>query len=784
MSHSNHRSLFLLVVSAGLLQAQFLPGDGVELRLPLAAGGPLTAKVVAPKGTDGVVLFYRLEGQTDFQSLNLQARAPGTFEADLRADFPPGARIQFYADLRTTMGIQHLPQGAPMRLNTLQLPGTAAASAPAASAPTSIKLDGLELALPAAKDAPLHGRVAAPPGTEWAVIFFRAAGEEEFNSFSLEAKPDGAFEGDMEGPVPQGTRLECYAALKTPSGIKYLPADAPAKLATLQMPGVAKAATKGAAVPEGSSGGAGTASAPFPVAVDFSAEKIVHHKLAVEGEPRMLAAGQVRFATRKDEGDTHLVLSGRVVYTDQPVSPQDRWSLGELQAIYATGHHKLQAGDQQMQESEFTLAGGGRRGLDYAYAGTQLGAHVFAVGTEALPGAKGLLWPVSGNALYGGSLGYSWLNNSVRAKLVFLTGKDDPSLATNLGTSYAPLIRDGSTGALVMDGRFFENRLAISGEYARSLLTKDVVGDAPKEGDQAWRLSTIWTQGPYSVHLGYRDVGREFGTIGMTFFVGDRRVLDGSLGLNYATWSLSATVLDERINPTGQIGQSQAWNQSVGLDTRLALSPTAFWRVGLRQARQEALTVADPLVPFSNSSRTGFTTGFDIMLPPASMLTFNAQFDRIRGSAVPDPMAPPPVPPALPVTAPKTGTSTTLSMGGNLVAGTWLRLSPNLSWSRTLGDPGGEKTTISNAFLNADFTLVPSYLGFLLNGGASRTAVAATGETSTNRMVEGTLRWILDPYFKGRARASLGLKGSNSRAPILGGVATDSRASLLLNVSF
>ena len=776
MIHSSHRSMFLLVASAGLLHAQFVPGDGVELRAPLTAGGPLTAKVVAPRGTDGVVLFCRIEGRTDFLSINLQARPGGTFEGELRGDFPTGARLQYYADLRTATGLQHLPQGAPMRLNTLQLPGGTAPT----SEPASVKIEGLELAAPAAKDVPVHGRAAAPPGTEWVVIFYRAVGEAEFNSFNLEAKPDGTFEGDMEAPVPSGTRLECYAALKTPSGIKYLPADAPTKLATLRTPGGKQTRAPGTAGSQGQPGGA----ALFPVAVDFSGEDIFHHKMPAEGEQRLLASGQVRFATRKDDGDTHLILTGRVVYTDQPVSPQDRWSLGELQAIYVSGHQKLQAGDQQVQESEFTLGAGGRRGLDYAYTGTELSGHLFALGTEALPGTRGLLWPVAGNELYGGSFGSSWWNNAVRAKVVFLSGRDDPSVATNLGTSYAPTIRDGSTGALVLDGRLFENRLTLSGEYARSLYTSDLLGAAPKEGDQAWRLSSIWAQGPFSAHLGYRDVGRDFGTVGVAFFVGDRRVLDGSLGLNYATWSLSATALDERTNPTGQIGQSQAWNQSQSLDARLALSQTAFWRVGIRQARQEALTVADPLVPFSNSSRTGFTTGFDVLLPPASMLTFNAQYDRIKGTAVPDPMAPPPVPPALPVTAPQTGTSTTLSMGGNLVAGTWLRLSPNLSWSRTLGDPGAQKTTISNAFLNAEFTLIQNHLGFLLNGGGSRTSVSTTGETSTNSTVEGTLRWILDSYFKGRVRASLGLKGSNTHAPILGVTSTDNRASLILNVSF
>lgn len=767
MSHLSHRSMFLLAMVSGL-HAQFLPGDGVELRAPMAEGGPLTARVVAPVGTQSVVFFYRIEGQQEFQSLSLQARSGSTFEGELLATFPPGARLQFYADLRVGMAVQHLPKDAPLRFNTFQLPGKAAAPEPA-----SISIEGLELAQPAAKDAPIHGRVAAPPGTEWVVIFYRKAGETEFTDLNLDAKPDGFFEGDMEAAVPPGTRLECYAALKTPAGIKYLPADAPAKLGKLRTPGGKPDQVAGAT--------GGGVPAQFPIGVDFTAEKVFHHQPSVEGEPRLLASGQVRFNARKDDGDTHLILNGRIVYSDQAMSPQDRWSLGELQAIYTTGRQKLQAGDQQVQESEFTLGGGGRRGLDYAYAGSQLGAHLFALGTEALPGARGLLWPVNGKELYGGSIGYSWWNSALRAKLVFLTGRDDPSDATNLGTFYAPAIRDGSTGALVLDGRFLESRLNLSGEYARSFYTSDLMGPAPKEKDQAWRLSGLWAQGPFSAHLGYRDVGRDFGTVGVAFFVGDRRVADASLGLNYATWSLSATALDERTNPTGQVGQNQAWNQSQSLDARLAITQTTFWRVGIRQARQEALTVADPLVPFSNSTRTGFTTGFDVMLPPASMLTFNAQFDRIKGSPVPDPLAPPAVPP---VTAPETGTSTTLSLGGNLVAGTWLRLSPNLSWSRTLGDPGDQKTTISNAFLNADFTLVPNLLGFLLNGGASRTAASSTGETSTSSTVEGTLRWILDPYFHGRARASLGLKGGTTHAPILGVTATDNRASLLLNVSF
>ncbi len=69
--------------------------------------------------------------------------------------------------------------------------------------------------------------------------------------------------------------------------------------------------------------------------------------------------------------------------------------------------------------------------------------------------------------------------------------------------------------------------------------------------------------GPFSAQLGYRDVGRDFGTVGMAFFVRDRRTLKGNLGFNRATWSLSATAIDERTNPTGQPGLDHTHSRSI-----------------------------------------------------------------------------------------------------------------------------------------------------------------------------------------------------------------------------
>ena len=567
------------------------------------------------------------------------------------------------------------------------------------------------------------------------------------------------------------------------------------------MPGTAAAPAGGGAAPTQAQVGqvpaapaAGTEPAPGsqppahgPIYVDGAFERMVHHQTPVEGERRNQASGQIRFAYQKSEDGQQVLLNARVVYTNQPFGGQPRWSLGDLQAAYAVGNHKVQAGDMMVQESEFTLAGAGRRGLDYAYTGQALGGHLFALNTQAHSGTEGLVWPVKGSEAYGGSLGYGWLNGNLRAKVVFLSGKDDPATAMNLVSAYAPTVQDGSTGSLVLDGRFFDSRLALSGEYARSLFTKDLVNAAPHLSDQAWRLSSLWADGPFSAQLGYRDVGRDFGTVGVAFFVGDRRTLNGNLGFNRATWSLSATAIDERTNPTGEPGLDQAWNQSQSLDARVGLTQTFFWRVGLRQAHQEAELISNPLIPFSNSKRTGLTTGFDVMLPPASSLAFNAQFDRLRSEGASD----------------TTGSSTTFSLGGSLALGQRVRVSPNLSWSRTLSDPGDQKTTMENAFLDADVALIPGILGFLLNGGISRT-VLVTGDVMENSVAEGTLQFFLDAFLKGRGRASLGLKGRYTHAPGLvavtptgtstGGTGTgtptaaflanDNSVSILLNVSY
>lgn len=642
----------------------------------------------------------------------------------------------------------------------LRLAAACALGAPALLSQASAPGGDGELHLSVSETGTLRAQVKVANDTEWVVLFYRREGETEFEALRLDLGQDGTFAADLEEVMPAGFQVQFFAALRERAGVRTLPAGAPTEF-------FSRTLTE-AVTPESPEPAPPPAASPHgPIYLDASVTHLAHRKVTYPGEPTLLAAGQIRTTFQMDEGERHLYFSSRLVYTNQPAGNQARWSIGDIQATFGAGNHRLQAGDLMVQESEFTLGGGGRRGLDYTYAGRPLGGHLFALNTQRQVGVTGLVWPVEGSEAYGGSLSYQWFGNTLSTKLIFLTGRDDPSTAANMVTAYAAPVREGSTGALVLDGRFLENRLAISGEYARSLFTKDALDAAPKERDQAWRLGSQWNQGPFSAQAGYRAVGRDFGTVGVSFFVGDRRVFDGSLGLNYLNWGLTATATDERTNPTGQVNQNQAWNQTQSLDARVAITPTVGWRVGLRAARQESEIVANPFIPFSNSERAGLGTGFDLALPPHAMLTFNAQFDRIHATGYSD----------------STGTSTTLSVGGNLNLADWGRLSPNLSWSRVLSQPGDQRTTVTNAFLNAEFSLIPRILGLLLNGGVSRTLLS-TGAILNTATAESTLGLTLDAFFQDRLRGHLGLKGRYTRNPALVGTVEDNRVILLLNLSF
>lgn len=616
------------------------------------------------------------------------------------------------------------------------------------------EVPAIQVRLPGDRGETLRFRMEAAP--EWATLFYRAAGEEEFHGLRMEPK-DGGLEAPLAAGDVGSRTLQYYLAYKDGGGVHYLPTLAPKELLNLDLP----------AGPEGSKVAKGTVNPAkgFSFHVDGSLEQVVDRAIQGPGENIFLASGQIQLGYEGVWVEHHANLEARVVYTDQPTPGQSRWSVGELKGQYGYREHKIQAGDMALQESEFTIPNGGRRGFDYTYTSTTLYAHAFAVNSQRLPGFQGLIWPEGGVGVFGVALGYGWLDGKLRTKFVFVTGKDDPSKAINAGFSSFFTSREGSVGALVIDSSLLDNRLNFSGEYARSRYDADAQDAIGKVTDSAWRLGGTWTDSIFNARASYRVIGHDFGSVGIPILAGDRWGLDGGLGVSFSRWGFNLNAVSERNNPGGNPLETKAKHDVQNLDARWTGLPGLTFKTGFSHGEQEAEDPNNLQVPFANSRRVGAFAGLDWAFGTSGALTIQVQSDRLRSTGQVD----------------TTGRSTTVTLGGAYAIGERLRMSPSFTWSRISDDATQEETRVTGAVLNGTLTLLANTLTLTFNGAYNRTQLPS-GTAPWSSTVDGVLQYALDGHLGGRGRAVLALKGryiNRQDVPV-----HDHRLFLTLNFAF
>jgi hypothetical protein len=606
-------------------------------------------------------------------------------------------------------------------------------------------------------------KVAGPSSIEWVTFFYRPAGRDDFESVMLKRDGGSAFSIELEPDAIPAGKVDYYLAMKDNGDIDYLPESAPSGFQGFTMPagsGSARAAAQGG--PEQGAGPEARYSWPFHVS--GTVEQLLHHQNEVPGERQLSASGQMELGFVRETAEDRLSFDARMGYTNQPYGNQGRTYLAGLQADYARKNNRVRAGDLVVQESEFTVSGAGRRGMDYTYDDQRLYVHAFAVNTQQLPGLAGAAWPHADTRLYGGALGYQFLDGHWNWKLVYLDGKDDLSQAVNGGSVTGNKVREGTTVALVQEAILFQNRLNLSTEYARSRVDQDVSDSQAPATDQAWRVTGLYTEGIFTGRLSYRRLGKDFDTLGQTGFVGDRVSVDGSASIALRDWTFNFTALDETNNPGGSALDPKARNQSQTLDGRWSFNPAATARFGVSRGHQESGAQANPQIPFSNSDRKGGMVGLDLNLGPRVTLTSTCQVDRLESSDG------------------TLGRSETELLGGTFTLSPRLRLSPNLTWSRIRSEPSAEVTRVFSAFLNADMTFIPEALTFTMTAGYSRTTLpAGIGLRTTTG--DAVLLMPLGRYLH-KGTCTLGLRGRYTRQDNEGQlVQTDNSLALTLNFS-
>jgi hypothetical protein len=592
------------------------------------------------------------------------------------------------------------------------------------------------------------------PTSAWAVFFYRLEGEEGFQALLLQGK-EGAFTGALP-PIESGGKLEYFVAFKGAGEPVLLPAGAPQSLGKLELP------------PSPAPSPKTPAKHSFPIQVEGSLEDVVSRSNPLPGERTHFSTGQVRLGYRVEQGDQNFALDARMVYLDNPPLGTSRWSLAELRSRYGFRSHAFQAGDMMVQESEFSIGGAGRRGLDYTYQGAALYAHAFAVNSERLQGFRGMVWPAEATRVFGGALGYGWFEGKLRSKLVLVTGRDDPSQAMGLGFLPFYKIREGTTAAWTVEANLPEQGLNLSGEWARSRFDSDV-GQGPKAlTDDAWRLGGTWMAKGLNLRASYKAVGHDFGSVGLPVLAADRHAFDGGAGFTKGDWSLNLNAQDERNNPEGNPLETRSQNATRSLDLRYSFVPSASVRLGASQSEQQTQGAVNAFIPFASSRRHGGFAGLDWTFAPLGMLSLNAQMERLR-SLGPFESA---------------GRSETLTLALALSWPDRLRLAPNFSLARTLDEITGQQTRNQSAFLSSTVTLSPGLLSLALNGGYNRLELT-NGTALESASADGALQFQFDRFLTqafGRGACMLSLRGRYLRRQDL--PASDRRISLTLNFAF
>jgi hypothetical protein len=423
-----------------------------------------------------------------------------------------------------------------------------------------------------------------------------------------------------------------------------------------------------------------------------------------------------------------------------------------------------------LDESEYSIQGFGRRGLEYVFDNQKAYIHFFAANSQEVKGFKGFGWPRSEAALFGGAAGYRILGEALFLKALFVSGKDNPSLGVNVAMpddlpGYAG--RQGQVLAVAEETRLWSNLLSFKGEFAQCRYDGDLGDPAGPASGSAFTLGTGLNSGVLSAGLTYRYVGRDFNSVGLPFLANNRRGLEATLGLTRDILSLTGSLVTQRDNVRDDPSSATTSNLDGSLNLSLAVTPKAQLVLGYRLGRQNTDPGSSSAL-LQDSGTNEFSGSFNLMVGESSSFSLSALSSQIKSE-----------------TSPETdGSTLTLNLAGSLRAGEWLNLSPTFGVStQKQALSSGRTDTLSMAAVGEIF-LLPQAWSMFLSGSYNLTKMpGAEGADSAALDLNGGFNVYLNRLIKVEGLL-LAFKGSYTAIESLGVRTTNWRALAQGDLSF
>ena len=591
-------------------------------------------------------------------------------------------------------------------------------------------------------------------------FFFLRPGMEDYQLRILRRDDDGHYRYHFDTSTLMRPELKYYFEVKKDGTRFYFPKNAPQKVIALK--GIAKAPLPDKDMQP-------PANLPPQIVIkdklplDIHLDGSARYEIDTHGngqspfnqDERFVIDGNVSVSKRYQKENLKIDFDSNVTYANRPFLDYHRVSLSNVLFSLHKDQHTIKVGDVTINGSKFTLMGLGRRGAEYQFKGQSGYFQVFNINSQQKNGWVDFV-PESKTNIYGGAFGLSHFDKRFSLKTVYLAGNDDPGEGDNVaGTALQQ--RKGRVFALIPEMSLFEHRLKLIGEYAFSKYDGNLSDDSGMESDNAWRIGGAYSHGPFLFEANYQHTGDEFDSIGnqnAILFESDRQGYDLSLGLSLAKSLFTVSYLFEEDNVDDD--RSRPTSEIKNVTTELLILPTdrLTLRLGYHTDEQEAHQDAGRGALMQNKDTDDYSFGLDYLLFPTSSIHFGVTHSRIESRTDLD----------------AESSTFTTSLGGSFQFGDRLVFNPEVSYSETEFDMTDSTTKTYNAFLDAEYFILPRILSVSTVSSYTKTDaddLTASGGTSLHSAdinLAGNVNLYLGKFFPYLSRSVLSLKGGYVRS--------------------
>jgi hypothetical protein len=605
---------------------------------------------------------------------------------------------------------------------------------------------------------------AKAPGARWVRVFFRYPGVEKFQVRKMDKKENNDFSYAIDSREITGASFDYYLEGESNGEVAFWPSGAPVSFLSVAGEGGGDIPPIPADLPPPE---APKAAVNWPVNLTGTAQAALYENEESAVPRDTQGAGNVHVAANYQKDGLGVVFDSNLSYSNTPVRGERNFDLSNMALAVTRNGHSLKAGDVNITESEFTIQGFGRRGLEYAYSGASGSVHIFDINSQQPRGFDGFGVPKAALSILGGAVGYKFFKDAVSLKAVYLAGKDDPRLGANVGEAYFNAgARKGSVMSLIEETSLFQNKLVLGGEFARSRFDGNLADESGSQADNAWRLGGTFRSGIFQAGGIYRYIGKAFNPIGFQYFTGDRRAIEGNVGLAGGAFSLMGgfAVAKDNVKRDPSLDTTEIRNGN--LNFMWSVSPKVSVSLGYQANGQDTTRdQGDPFFP--QDSRTNQVSGA-LTLMPSSSVNLNFQVANSDVSSKTSPQG--------------NNRGLNLTLGGAFRAGEILSISPSLGYSNARNKFSGEKQLAVNAFVAAELSILREWLSTSFQGGYNRADNGSMG-ISEQTSLSGLVNFHLKKLIK-VGTVILSIRGNYGRTKMPGYAKTISSALAQCDFSF